>query len=392
MSKSNFSAVIDLGSSNFRFGVYDNNYRNLYSSTISVFQNEVNENYYENINFLIRDAEKKISSHIKSIIVMYDSSEIYSIDISLKRIFDQKENVKKTFATLIKEANQIVKSSYINKKIIHFNITSYKIDGEKYLKKVEDNLNANSIVLDLKFICLPVENYNKIVNIFKNNNIDVSDFFCSSYVKSFFYLDFFKADKELFFLDIGLKRSTLLFFDDKVLSSFNCIPVGGNHITKDISKVMEIDLENSEKIKKSLNSSETEFAYDKILDDKKNNIVKELINKNISADLLKKVVLARVEEIIELIFKNLTMTNRNACSGALLVLIGNGSKLLNKNSFHFEERFNYKEISFFDENDVEICKAGLNFKIKNDENNFLNMVKKPKKTGIFEKFFNLFSK
>ena len=86
------------------------------------------------------------------------------------------------------------------------------------------------------------------------------------------------------------------------------------------------------------------------------------------------------------------MTNRNACSGALLVLIGNGSKLLNKNSFHFEERFNYKEISFFDENDVEICKAGLNFKIKNDENNFLNMGKKPKKTGIFEKFFNLFSK
>ena len=392
MDKNNFSAIIDLGNSNLRLGIFDDNYMNLYSSSKSFVENEIEENFSDKLNFLIRDAEKKISNHIKNIIVMYDSSEIYSIDISLKRSFDQKMNVKKISLSLLTEANQLVKNTYISKKIIHFSIINYNIDDQNYRNEVNNDLYGKSIILDIKFICLPIKNYNQIINIFKNNNLNVTDFFCSSYVRSFFYLNSFNEFKELFFLDIGLKRSTLLRYDGKILATLTCIPVGGSHITKDISKVMEITLEDSEKIKKSFNSSETEFAYEKIPEDKKNNLVMKLKSKNISVELLKKVILARVEEILELIFKNSLTLKPNQISNSLLVLIGNGSKLLKKNSFYFEKRFNYKEISFFDENDSEICKSGLNFKISKEEINLTNINKKPKKSGIFEKFFNLFSK
>ena len=44
-----------------------------------------------------------------------------------------------------------------------------------------------------------------------------------------------------------------------------------------------------------------------------------------------------------------------------LVLIGRGSKIFNKNSFQIEDKYNFKEINFYEENDFEICKAGLKF-------------------------------
>ena len=138
MDKNNFSAIIDLGNSNLRLGIFDNNYMNLYSSSKSVVENGIEENFSYTLNSLIRDAEKKISNHIKNIIVMYDSSEIYSIDISLKKSFDQKMNVKKISLSLLTEANQLVKNIYISKKIIHFSITNYNIDDQDYPNEVNN--------------------------------------------------------------------------------------------------------------------------------------------------------------------------------------------------------------------------------------------------------------
>ena len=392
MKKNNFSAIIDLGHSKLRFGIFDDNFINLYSSSKKIMENDTEENYSKNINSLIIESEKKISSHIDDIIVMYDLDEIFSIDISIKKNFDKKVNMVKTSSYLLLEIIQLVKNNNIDKKIIHFNIIKYNADDKVFFNNVDHNFEATSIILDIKLICLPLKKYNGIINIFKKNNINVSDFYCSSYVKSYSYLNSFEDFKDLIFLDIGLQRSTILYFDNKMLSSFKSIPVGGNHISKDISKVLKISLEDAEKIKKSLNSSETEFSYKSTTYQKNDNLVKKIIDKNISIELLKKVILARVEEIFELTLNDLHLSDRSNSTESILILIGNGSKLLNKNSFHFEDRYNYKEISFYDENDLEICKAGSNFKNKNEEFNLINLNKRAVKTGIFERFFNLFSR
>ena len=51
------------------------------------------------------------------------------------------------------------------------------------------------------------------------------------------------------FIDVGFNKTSIIsYFNDKILS-LDFLPIGGNHITKDISKILEIDLEQSEKIK-----------------------------------------------------------------------------------------------------------------------------------------------
>ncbi len=124
----------------------------------------------------------------------------------------------------------------------------------------------------------------------------------------------------------------------------------------------------------------------------KKNLVQEIIGKNISIDLLKKVVLARVEEIIKLVFKDICFSDElNNFQNSTLVLTGSGSNLFDKNSFHLDIKYNFAEISFYEENDSEICNAGYNFdKSENNEMKFLS--KSKKKLGFFEKFFNLFSR
>ena len=117
-----------------------------------------------------------------------------------------------------------------------------------------------------------------------------------------------------------------------------------------------------------------------------------MINKNIPIDLLKKIILARVDEIFKLSFKDIQLSIQNFLKEEhLLVLIGRGSKLFDKNTFNFESIENFKDIIFYEENDHEICKPGLEYGSVN-KYEIENFKKTSKKQGIFEKFFNLFQK
>ena len=48
-----------------------------------------------------------------------------------------------------------------------------------------------------------------------------------------------------------------------------------------------------------------------------------------------------------------------------LLLIGEGSKIFNNNSFYLNDRFGFKSINFYTETDVQICKCALDNHIIN---------------------------
>ena len=391
MKKNNYSTVVDYGSSEIRLGVFDNKFSKLFFKSKSISQKNNYEEYSKSINFLIREAEKQISTHLENITVLYDTSEICTIDLSIKKKLDQKINFNEVCSSITLEANQLIKNCYISKKIIHVIIKKYIINSEEFLNIPDTIPEFNSVILELKFICLPYVQYNKVFEVFKKNNLNILNFFSSSLVKSFQYIDFFKKNKFVTFLDIGLDRTTIIFFINQKLESMNSIPIGGNNISKDISQIMQLTFEESEELKKTFNRSEIDFSYnDSDLNENKK-IINKIIGKNISIDLLKKVVLARIEEIIKLSFKSISIPNNiDKKQNLNLVLIGKGSKIFNKNSFQIEDKYNFKEISFYEETNFDICNAGLTFE-KNFMDDYPNQLKKnQKKPGFFHRFFNIF--
>ena len=161
-----------------------------------------------------------------------------------------------------------------------------------------------------------------------------------------------------------LFRSSITVFQDNRILYFNILPVGEKHITNDISIILKINQNDAENLKKRLNQSETIFE--------------NKIDKNQhaeSSDLPNQVIFARVDEIIKLNladgYFNAFFQNKDNC---ILIFIGEGSKILNKNSIYLEEKFDFfSEISFFEENATIICDSGFNFiqSSKYQEVNFL---------------------
>ena len=353
---------------------------------------DINSHDFEKkIKELIQTTEKQINYHIKDLNVMLDLSNFSSIDVSLKKNYEGKNISLEDIQILLQESRQMFQENNKNNKIIHMIVKKFIFDEKVFLEIPENNLKCNNLTLEIKFICYPNNILDKIQNIFNYNDVVINNFSCSTYVKSLNYNKLFQNHEKKIFLDIGFKKTCLAIYEKDVLIHLNSIPVGGNHITSDISQILKLSREDSEILKKSLNKTETIFSDNDEIE--KDEIVNklELINKDISEDLLKKVIYARIEEIINLSFKKINFDQSIKDNNYILVFIGEGSKILNKNTIYLENKYHFiNEMNFYEENVELICRSAHNIS-HNNYNNEVNLVsKKPKKIGFFEKLFNLF--
>ncbi len=386
----NFESIIDFGSNNLRLGVFDKDSKSIYYSEKKIINDLENQNIEKLLNTLIRDAEKNLSTHIDSVVVLYDSPEFYSLDISIKKVFDHPTSIKQVYSNLIKEAHFIISQNNFKDRIIHLMVNNILVDKHKSLDIITDDIKIKSLILEIKFICLNKILVNNISNQFKKNNLQISNLYCSSYVKAFSFKKNLSVKDYFIFLDIGFERASSIIINNSKFEFFKSIPLGGNNITKDISKVLNLDLGYSEDLKIKFNKTEKDKLFSKS-DMNEINPYSEILEKNISIDLLKQIIEARIDEIIELV---VLRSNHNKNSKLFekpkLVIFGGGSKLLSNN---YKLRINklVSEVIIFDENDSSICAAGLNYD-KSDESFVIKTKKKIKKLGFFEKFFNLFAK
>ena len=377
--------VIDFGSSKIRFSIFDSNLKNKFSDSVAVNLDENFSNHLIKTGELIKKAEKKISTHIEDVILIYDTSNIYIIDISLNKTLDSNFELKNIYNSLILELTQIINSNYNNHEVKHIIINKCIINGKIYDNIPKELKNVQDIKVHFTTICLPKKLNKKIINKFKKLSLNVEKIFCTSYTKSLFYSQKIN-NKSLSFLDIGLERTSIMIYENKKLNYMYSIPIGGSHITKDISKIFKISIDEAEEIKRLFNKSETEFSY------KDNNnystSIRDVLKKNISIDTLKKVILYRIQEILDLIFKKSNISKYNIrLNETELFLIGGGSTLFDNNSFYLNDKFEFKSLNFYSETDKDICYSGLIFHI----NNYKLSKSINKKPGLFEKFFNFFS-
>ena len=370
MNKKNYFSIIDLGSSRVRLSVFDNELSNIFSDSKNLYFNRDEIDNFNNIQNLIKKAEKKISSHLDNIILLVDSNKLLNIQLSIQKNTDINTNVGILYKSILMELNKLIKSNYLEYNIIHTILDSCIVDNVKH-----DELPKN-----IKKIKNLKVNFNKY-------NIQILNIFCTSFTKTLTYLNKLNRNK-LSFLDIGWERTSIIIYENYKLRFIDTIPIGGFHITKDISKIFKIDLDEAENIKKSFNKSENEFSYKN--EEKLNQIsAVEIFNKNISVDLLKKVILYRVQEIIDLslnklLLKKLQINLKNTD----LFLIGGGSILFKNNSFYLKDKSEFNSINYYLEQDAEICKSGLTYYL----NNSVMLEKSKKKQGLFEKFFNFFGR
>ena len=399
MIKEKFETVLDYGSSKLRIGITDKNFpkNKFFLDQKIIDETNINkfnfENYGQKVYELIKKAEKKSNSYLNDINLMIDTKNFFCIDIALKKIFNNRLVKSKDIKNLLNILNSLIKNHYSKYKIIHFIVTRIVIDKNE-INNFPDNINCEELIIEVKFICLPSDIVNQLSENFKRNFLSIKKIYCTSYIKSYCIKDYFDKYENKFFFDVGYEKSCLVIYCENKIKLVKFFPLGGNHITKDIARIFKISMVEAEKIKKNLNNSNITFSNQS---DEKNNMsvsshLKNTLDKNIDTELLKRVVFARIDEIINFIFQDIDYSYliKNSES-SVLIFTGEGSKILNKNSIFLDEKFNYfNEINFFDENSTLVCDSGYKF-ITTDKPHEISVVpKKIGKYGFFEKVFNYF--
>jgi len=368
MNNENFQTFFDCGLSKVRAGTFNINNNNeafYYESEFSIVQS----NLELKIQKIIASLEKDTNEYINNINLMIDSSKMLSIGISLSKKFDGSILKKTNIQFLVQEAKQQILKHYTHYNIIHIVINNYKIDGVDH-PYLPDKIKCDFISLEILFICLPTDLVLYFKNIFSKSNILINQIICSSYTKSIYYKDNLNLIGYMSFIDVGFNRTSIIsYFNDKILS-ISILPIGGNHITKDISEVLDIDLKSSEA--KKLNFSQN---------------LKISNDEDVSIDILEKIIFARTEEILKLYVKSFD-SSQYSVSKFKILLIGEGSKIFTNQ--HKDKILFLQDINFLDEKLEDICQSGLKFIMGLNKQEVLVVPKKQTKHGFFEKFFHFF--
>ena len=322
---------------------------------------------------IIRKAEKDLDQHLNEIILIIDSPSIHSIDFSIKKNYDKKLISNIDIEYITNECEKIIRSNYQDKDVLHI-VKSFIFFDDNLINDIEKYTNkVSQVTIEFKFLMIEKRNINYIKNLFYKNHISLKNVFCTSYVKSLGLINKNNISGLSSFIDIGYNKSNLSIFDNNTLIYFNNTHIGGNHITKDISKILKIDYRKAEAQK---------FKFSK-----KNS---QEIRKELT--LLNQIINARLEEIVELLFLNCPLLKKTFFNSDLrLYFTGNGSKVLNENLLSFGPEFKFiSEMSIIDESKKDACYSALNFLEKIDQKKNLKPMLNLEKKGILRDYLIFF--
>lgn len=130
-----------------------------------------------------------------------------------------------------------------------------------------------------------------------------------------------EKDMGVILVDIGGGSTEISVFKDEKLVMSKCLPVGGDHITNDLSIALKMSYAESEKIKRQFQLASTSL----IKNDQEISVndISDSFKKNIKVSDAIEVIEARVYEIFSLC-RDLIMKNCPGNYGAGVVLSGNG--------------------------------------------------------------------
>ena len=371
-------SILEFGSTKLSLAIYDKSILNQ-----SLFYEEKldytrSENYLEDntiINIITR-AEKDLDQHLNEILLMIDSSSIVSIDFSIQKNYDKKVVTNEDINYLINESKQVVKNNNQEQDILHIIKSNIIFDNKsiKYMDNISEEVSKANV--ELKIILINTKICNLIKNLFIKKHISLKNIFCTSYIKSLGLINKNGISGYSSFIDIGLNKSSLTIFKEDKLLYLNNTHIGGNHVTKDISKVLKIDYRKAEAKKLKFSKNNQDEPHDE------------------EQELLKKIINSRLEEIVELLFLNCPLVKNNIFNSDLkLFFTGNGSRVLNESLLSFGPEFRFiNEMSIIDELKNDACDSAIKY-IKSNEKKHTS---KPslilENKGFFERLFEYFSK
>jgi cell division protein FtsA len=167
-----------------------------------------------------------------------------------------------------------------------------------------------------------------IRNCLNRNNIDVENFICSSYGSALAVLLDDETTSGVTLLDIGGSTTSICCVNEGTVLYLGTIPVGSQSITNDIAMVLRTSKSNAERLKilYGVSHEPPHYEEEQILVPRLDEYGEEHIQ-NISKGMLNSIIVARLDDILELAEKHLEECGADRLLYQRLVVTGGGSRI-----------------------------------------------------------------
>ena len=369
MNSEDLIGIIELGNINIKcliFKIKNNNESEILSTSITSSEgihNGVVVNLTKAskaIRSCISIAEKKAKILLKKINVVLEGPEFLSTKFTKYKKINGSKIHKDDIDFLLREAKKQLILNDKKQSIIHIFNHNYVVDGNAFSDE-PIGVYADSLSHEMTFITIPKNNLKNINQALIDCDIEIERLISNTFALGAKLLN----NKELEFgsilVDIGFEKISLGLFKNLALVHSITLPMGINHITKDISKVCSLSMDESVVIRNNIDFS---FQNNQNLFDAngylKNSYFINSSFRKISKNLILNVIKARLDEIFETVKKQIIVPEFNLNSGIGFLLVGGGSYLPNIEK-HCEKFFGPRIKKLSDNNNEKETDLEKNF-------------------------------
>jgi cell division protein FtsA len=369
MNSEDSIGIIELGNINIKcliFKIKDNNESEILSTSITSSEGIHNgivvnlTKASKAIRSCISITEKKAKILLKKINVVLEGPEFLSTKFTKHKKINGSKIHKDDIDFLLKEAKKQLILNDKKQSIIHIFNHNYVVDGKAFSDE-PIGVYADSLSHEITFITIPKNNLRNINQAFIDCDIEIERLISNTFALGAKLLN----NKELEFgsilVDIGFEKISLGLFKNLALVHSITLPMGINHITKDISKVCSLSMDESVVIRNNIDFS---FQNNQNLFDAngylKNSYFINSSFRKISKNLILNVIKARLDEIFETVKKQIIVPEFNLNSGIGFLLVGGGSYLPNIEK-HCEKFFGPRIKKLSDNNNEKETDLEKNF-------------------------------
>jgi len=330
--------IIELGNVNLKcliFQINKNNSLEILSTAITPSEgihNDVVVNLTKASNAIrlsIGTAEKKAKISLKKINVVFEQPDFLCTKFSKHKKIDGSKIHRHDIEFLLKEAKKQLILNDKNQSIIHIFNHNYIVDGKIFMEEPID-VFADSLSHEMTFITVPKNNLKNINQVFIDCDIEIERLISHTFTLGVKLLNARELQLGSALINLGYKKISLGLFKNLALVHSVTLPIGTDHITNDISKVCSLNLDETKIIRNNIDFSfknnQNLFDQDDFL---KNTYFIDSNFRKISKNLILNVTKARLDEILEILKKQLIVPGFNLNSGINFLLTGEGSNLLN---------------------------------------------------------------
>ena len=330
--------IIELGNVNLKcliFQINKNNSSAILSTAITPSEgihNDVVVNLTKASNAIrlsIGTAEKKAKISLKKINVVFEQPDFLCTKFSKHKKIDGSKIHRHDIEFLLKEAKKQLILNDKNQSIIHIFNHNYIVDGKIFMEEPID-VFADSLSHEMTFITVPKNNLKNINQVFIDCDIEIERLISHTFTLGVKLLNVRELQLGSALINLGYKKISLGLFKNLALVHSVTLPIGTDHITNDISKVCSLNLDETKIIRNNIDFSfknnQNLFDQDDFL---KNTYFIDSNFRKISKNLILNVIKARLDEILEILKKQLIVPGFNLNSGINFLLTGEGSNLLN---------------------------------------------------------------